>query len=159
MQQKIKKVLFAEFDAAGQLVKEEAVSSPIPIIRNHFNSRYFFKNMEVNSQPSLTVPDQAMTVQELLARFASGLPLSMGKVPQYDGEEEMTDLDKLDLAERQEILLAAKKEIVEINERVKVRREEAQQRRLDEIVEARMKEKADKKALYETLKKEYEANE
>ena len=159
MQQKIKKVLFAEFDEAGQLVKETAISSPIPVIRNHFNSRYFFKNMEVNDEPSLTIPDQAMTVQELLTRFASGLPLSAGRVPIYEGEEEMTDLEKLDLAEREEILRSAREEIREITERVNKRKLDAQQRNLEEKVAARLKAEADKRAQFEALKKEFETNE
>lgn len=154
--QKIKKVMFAEIDEAGKVIKEETLSSPIPVVRNHFNSRFFMKRWEVNNLPSLTVPDQAMTVQELLARFASGLPLSGGKVPQYDGEEEMTDLDRLDLAERQSILEAAREEIREINERVTKRKQDAQQKRLDDMVNARIKAQEDKKAQYEALKKEFE---
>lgn len=154
--QKIKKVLFADIAEDGTMIKEELLPSPIPVIRNHYNSKYFQKKGEVNEEPSLTIPDQSYTVQELLARFASGLPMSGQKIPMYDGEEETNDLEKLELSERMAIIRSAQEEIVEINERVKKRQMEAQEAKMQAKIEARLQEKENKRAQYEELKKEFE---
>lgn len=62
-----------------------------------------------NRLPSLTIPDQSMTVQELLDNYARGLKFEVGKVPVYHGEDNQFGLDidewmKLDLVDRQELL-------------------------------------------------------
>lgn len=63
---------------------------------------------EINSDPSMTVPDQSMSVQEIMRRYASGLPLGGQRVPIYHGEDEfLPDFDKLDLAEQQQYKEAA----------------------------------------------------
>lgn len=59
---------------------------------------------EVNLQPSMTVPDQTMSLREILDRFARGLPVGGHKVPLYDdGENDLPNFQTLDLAERQEL--------------------------------------------------------
>lgn len=57
---------------------------------------------EVNVFPSLTVPDQALDLKEILRRFAAGIPMDIGKVPIFDEENDLPDFRKMDLAERQE---------------------------------------------------------
>lgn len=69
---------------------------------------------EVNNKPSLTVPDQSLSVKQILDRYARGLPLGGMKVPVYDGEEDVPDFNKLDLAERQELLEQTKQSITNI---------------------------------------------
>lgn len=58
---------------------------------------------EVNNEPSLTVPDQTMSIREILERYARGLSVTDGRVPIYLGEDEMPDLSKLDLVELHEM--------------------------------------------------------
>lgn len=58
---------------------------------------------EVNQQPSLTVPDQTMSMRQILARHSRGLPISNGKEPIYHGEDDyIPDPRTLDLVDRQE---------------------------------------------------------
>lgn len=64
---------------------------------------------EVNNTPSLTVPNQAMTVKEIISRTQNGLSASGIRVPSYDGGEDPTGLDgrdfrTLDLSEKHELL-------------------------------------------------------
>lgn len=63
--------------------------------------------------PSMAVPDQSMTVQEILKRYARGLPLGGAKVPTYEDEEleGMPDVKHMDLAEREEYFDIVKQSI------------------------------------------------
>lgn len=95
-----------------------------PVIRTHFNARFFPQDHEKNKQPSLTVPDQSLTVKQLMDRFAKGLPLDGERVPYYEPEEDMTDLSflpdpaTLDLADRQQLAEQAQEQLNEIKDRV-----------------------------------------
>jgi hypothetical protein len=62
---------------------------------------------QVNKQKSLTVPDQAMTVKQIMQRYARGLPVEQFQ-PIYDenideDSEYLPDPRTMDLAERQEL--------------------------------------------------------
>jgi hypothetical protein len=73
-----------------------------------------------NFGESKTVPDQSMTLRELLIRYAKGLPLEGARTPIWEGEEGFDiDPEKLDLAEREELAEKAREELKAINERVK----------------------------------------
>lgn len=96
-----------------------------------WNAKLFPKQYEINDQPSKTIPDQTMSMQEIMRRFASGLPVQGAKVPVYMGEDDdMPDLEHMDLAERQEALEAAKDELETIkaqaNAKAAAKREAAQ---------------------------------
>jgi len=94
-------------------------------IKNVLNYHTFEKKYEKNGQPSLTVPDQTMSIRELLRRYASGLPLGGSKEPIYEGEEgDGIDPRYLDLAERQELEINARQELAEIEERLKSKKVE-----------------------------------
>lgn len=59
-----------------------------------------------SQKPSMTIPDQSMTVAELVERNKRGLPLGGGRVPMYSTDPEndyLPDIAKLDLAEIQEM--------------------------------------------------------
>jgi hypothetical protein len=75
---------------------------------------------QVNNEESKTVPDQSMTLRELLVRYAKGLPLEGQKTPIWEGEEGFdVDPQKLDLAEIEELREKAEQELKDINNRVK----------------------------------------
>lgn len=67
------------------------------------NARNMEPSREVNDKPSMTVPDQAISPQELLRRYATGQPLGFSAVtPVYDDDAngydvpEFYKMDKLD---------------------------------------------------------------
>jgi hypothetical protein len=94
-------------------------------IKNILNYHTFDKKYEKNGQPSMTVPDQTMSIRELLRRYASGLPLGGSKEPIYEGEDgDGVDPRYLDLAERQELEISARQELAEIEERLKSKKVE-----------------------------------
>lgn len=76
-----------------------------PAVKNSLNARYFPKNHERNLLPSLTVPDQSMSLKEIIDRYQRGIPMNVAEhVPIYHGDEmELPDIRKMDLAEIQEM--------------------------------------------------------
>lgn len=57
---------------------------------------------EVNLEPSETVPDQALTVQEIMDKYARGLQFDLrSKVPIYEGDDDIPDFKNMDLSEIQ----------------------------------------------------------
>lgn len=85
--------------------------------KNHYNS--VPAKGEVNLQPSLTVPDQTMSIQELMSRHVRGLSLGGTNVPIYEGEEDdFPDLSRMDKIDRIEALRDAQKELMEIKEQL-----------------------------------------
>jgi glutathionyl-hydroquinone reductase len=73
-------------------------------IKTSMNSFEFNKNYEKNNKPSLTIPDQTMSIRTILERHSRGLSIEGIKTPIWDGEDnDLPDWRKLDLAERQEL--------------------------------------------------------
>lgn len=80
---------------------------------------------EKNNKPSATVPDQTMSLRELISRYARGLPINGVKIPVYDENPEddnLPDPATLDLAEREELALQYAEELQELKERHKLKR-------------------------------------
>lgn len=71
---------------------------------------------EKNTMPSATVPDMALSVKDLLKRYNAGQPLG-GRHGEYDEEDPddsfyvIPGFDQMDLAEKEELAIAAKAEV------------------------------------------------
>jgi len=88
------------------------------MIKHSLNTHNFPKNYEKNYSPSMTIPDQTMSIRTILDRHSRGLPIDGIKVPIYEGEEnDLPDWRRLDLAERQELAHLYKNEIQEIKQK------------------------------------------
>lgn len=83
------------------------------------NYRQFPARGEKNFKPSLTVPDQTMSLRELLHRHTRGLPLHHVERPTYYNEDETIDLKKLDLTEIQELKEQAAADILRLQDDAK----------------------------------------
>lgn len=71
--------------------------------------------------PSRTIPDQTMSIPEILRRYASGLSLD-SSTPIYEGEEDIldgVDIRTLDLSERQEFIQARQDELEDLSKRLR----------------------------------------
>lgn len=93
--------------------------------KTHFNS--IPEPGETIPGASMTIPDQALSIGEIMRRFASGLPLGGQRVPVYDDGDDMFDgvnPATLDISEKQQIIENYKEELLEIKERVKKRKKE-----------------------------------
>lgn len=83
-------------------------------VKTFLNYDQFDRDDEVNNLPSLTIPDQAMSVRTILDRYSRGLPVT-GFNPVYEGEDEyFPDLKTLDLSERQDLLDRTRSRIAEL---------------------------------------------
>ena len=101
-------------------------------IRNIFNAKEFNDNQS-NFGPSLTIPEQALSIRQILERYATGHSLGGGKEPIYEGEDgDGIDPRRLDLAERQELEIQARRELAEIEERLKSKKVEKSKSKLTE---------------------------
>lgn len=87
----------------------------LPQVRTNQNAKYFQDPGELNALPSMTVPDQSLSVREILQRHASGYPMTVA-VPFFNGEDgEYIDPRTLDISERVELAAALSLEIKELN--------------------------------------------
>lgn len=102
---------------------------------------------QINNSPSETVPDQTMSIREILVRYARGLPITGGKPHYYDEEQYTPDIKTMDLADLQELHETTRQEVQNLRSQ------------LDDLSKKKQKAAAEKaiKEAKEQLKKELEA--
>lgn len=86
-------------------------------VKNSLNAHEFPKNYEKITQPSLTVPDQTMTIREIMERYARGLSFDGTKVPLYDGEDDVlngVNWNTLDIEEQEQFRQQVQDELFEL---------------------------------------------
>ena len=88
-------------------------------VKNSLNANTFEKKYKIFTQPSMTVPDQSMSIKTILERYARGLPVGGRLDEYYDEEDTLPNPLTLDLAERQELADLYTQEINEIKSRKK----------------------------------------
>lgn len=74
----------------------------------------------VNVGPSMTVPDESMTPQELLLRFTQGKPIPNFQAVYSD--DDLPDLSSMDLVEIQQLKDQLKSDINELQEEISRRK-------------------------------------
>lgn len=106
-------------------------------VKTQYNAKEFPNYYEENRQPSMTIPDQTLSLHELLVRHARGLPVSGNDMePLYHGEEELPDLKKMDLSEIHDLKTAVKNDISEKQELLAQHQETARKKKHDDDLEA-----------------------
>lgn len=122
--------------------------------KTQWNAAAFPKQIEKPTGVSNTVPNQSLTIQEIYRRYASGRPLTGVKTPIFDDDGEghelgfddfLPDMSKMDLADRQALLEAAKEHMDDVK------------RRLNATAEARKRQKEEKEKEQEKRLKALEA--
>ena len=83
-------------------------------VKNYLNRDTFEKNYLVFTQPSETIPDQTLTIRQILDRYSRGIPMDI-KVETWDENADIDDIlpnpKTMDLVDRQEYALQAKAEL------------------------------------------------
>lgn len=84
--------------------------------KSHYNS--LPEAGEINLKPSKTIPDQSLSVKEIMTRYAQGLPISGQKVAVYnDGDEEENvpaNWATLDISEKHDYIEHQKRVVKEL---------------------------------------------
>jgi hypothetical protein len=92
-----------------------------PRIKYNFEFQHLKIQGQKFTQPSMTIPDQTMSIPELIRRYAQGLPLGAPRVPIYEGEDDPmqgVNFKKLDLSEQMQQLTIFSNEIKETTKRI-----------------------------------------
>lgn len=109
-------------------------------IRHYLNRQNHSKKGEIFKEPSLTMPDMSMSVNEILIRFSQGKPLSLSQNLVYTEDEWTPDVRTMDLSQIQELQEQNTEYILrtqrEIEEKRKLRNEaKKEQKTLQKVVE------------------------
>lgn len=72
-------------------------------VKNSLNANLFESKGKKFTLPSMTIPDQTMSLKTILERYARGLPIGGRTDEYYDEDDTMPDYRTLDLAEIQEL--------------------------------------------------------
>lgn len=85
---------------------------------------------EINLQPSNTVPDQTMSIAEIMKRYATGQPLTSGREGIYVEENDLldTDLQRMDLVDREELLNKTKDYIAETQTKLQTKKSKSDEK-------------------------------
>lgn len=101
-------------------------------IRTQYNRSEFKTNYEVNKDKSRTVPDQTMTIAEIVKRYNHGMPVSGKGDPQFN-EELLPNLAKMDLSEIHDLQKKVAQDIEDIRKRVQKARTDKYNKELEEM--------------------------
>lgn len=93
-------------------------------IKNMLNAHLFPYDGKVFTMPSETIPDQTMSIREILEKHSRGIPYDAKTSIWHDEDEDnfMPDIRTLDLSERQDYIENAKKELAEVKEKIAEKR-------------------------------------
>lgn len=132
--------------ATGELFEK---SVPWATVRNpHTGNRY-----EKVSTLSMTIPNDAYTLREILKRFSQGQPVNGMRMPMYHGDEAIVMTPErwrsLDLAERDEYLKQVRKYKTSIELELKRKADEDIKKRKDAEFAAAVKNEIEKQAAKE----------
>lgn len=91
---------------------------------------------EYNNLPSETRPDQNMTIQQIMKRFAMGLPISSGQEIYFDEEDDFPDTSKMDLADREQLIKELQAEQRQLKREAKLKYDQEQEEKKAADMEA-----------------------
>lgn len=86
-----------------------------------FRTQYTWSKIpgEINSMEIVTIPNQAMTVQEIMQRFASGRPIPKSVNMMYTGDDYTPDVRKMDISEYEDLKEATRINIEQLHKQIK----------------------------------------
>lgn len=102
-------------------------------VKNSLNYQWQFDTKpEENNLPSMTVPDQTMSIREIMQRHVRGLSSNVSHTEIWDGEDnDLPDPRTLDLAEKQELIIQAKEEQQRIEKQLQKQEYDKKQKKLE----------------------------
>lgn len=110
--------------------------------RSTINYDYTKEQYSKNMEASLTVPDQSLTIPEIMKRYASGRGVNVKIYDEYDGGDDHitgTDIRTLDLVEISEILKRTNNNLQILKNETDRRRKEQNDAQLEKTIIAKFK--------------------
>lgn len=102
------------------------------VLRKH---TYESRSGEVFTEPSMTVPDQALPLKKILSDYTRGVMPASIRNPEYHGEEYVPDLKSMDLSELADYMQDVRDEMIDLENEQKRRKSEAEKQAIrDEIL-------------------------
>lgn len=85
------------------------------LIKTWYNRDKHPKPGEISTTPSKTIPDQSISIPEMIRRYASGMPLGGQRIPQYSDDPETDVLggrnwQSMDISEHHDLIESIKQE-------------------------------------------------
>ena len=109
---------------------------------------YESRTGEVFTEPSMTVPDQALPLKKILSDYTRGVMPASIRNPEYHGEEYVPDLKSMDLSELADYMSDVRQEMVDLENEQKRRKSEAEKNALRDQILSEM-EKTDNQSVEE----------
>lgn len=106
------------------------------------NYDYTKQPREENHLPSLTVPDQSLTIPEILKRYASGRSIDVAVFDDYQGEADNltgVDIRTMDMQEVHELLTITKNNLAKLQQEDSLRRKKEYDEKLEQSIIAKFK--------------------
>lgn len=127
-------------------MKNQTVT-PQTKFKTPYNNLNHGQGYEINVGDSMTLPDQSMTVQEIMRRYAMGLSLGGGRDPIYNEDQEsLMNYEKMDKIEKIEVQRRYQQRLLEMDEDLKrqgkAKYDKDREKLINDEVEKRLKEKA-----------------
>lgn len=127
-----------------EFIDDNDVAMEFPRVKNWLNANMFGKDYETPKGESMTVPDQTMSMREIISRYARGLPInaSMRQDAYYDEFGEFPDTSNMDLAEVQALRLEYENELRDVNKRIREEKEKkaaADRKKANDVIYERIK--------------------
>lgn len=87
----------------------------------NFRTQYTWKKTpgEVNDNVIVTIPNQALTVQEIMQRFASGRPIPKSVNMMYTGDDYTPDVRRMDISEYEDLKEATRIELEQLQSKLR----------------------------------------
>ena len=98
------------------------------------NAKYRPKSYQKFTLPSMAVPDQSLTIKEILNRYTKGLPVEGYSNPHYNDESEGIRAKSLDLVEQQELKMSTAEKIEHLTKEVKAQKEKKKPIKTEEAI-------------------------
>jgi len=92
-----------------------------PVIKNKYDGLKY-NQLEMNFQPSRTIPDQSMSVTEIMARYAKGMPLGGEREKVYYEDNNDLDMTGMDAVDRAAFIQEKEVEFIEIAKKQRAKR-------------------------------------
>ena len=147
-----RKKFYVEQDI-DELIKDQVM--PVSIqdaisvtpFKTYYNRRDVVEPLdrETFTLPSMTIPDQSMSVSELVYRYTHGMPLGGNRTPVYDEDLDVqfpANWDKLDISEKHDFFNEKAEELKDLRNKLQERQNqltrEQKEKELEEAVNKKL---------------------